>query len=62
MTPITTINLFVCLFLVGCSMNSNEKPALTVYVSADEQIAREVFAVFTEKTGIEIEWVGDTES
>jgi len=62
MAPITTIKFFVCLFLIGCSMNSNEKPVLTVYVSADEQIAREVFAVFTEKTGIEIEWVGDTES
>jgi iron(III) transport system substrate-binding protein len=35
---------------------------LTVYVSADEQIARKVFTAFTDKTGIDVAWVGDTES
>jgi iron(III) transport system substrate-binding protein len=33
-----------------------------VYVSADEQIAREVFAAFTDQTGIHVDWVGDSES
>ena len=35
---------------------------LTVYVSADDYVAKEVFDSFTEQTGITINWVGDTES
>ncbi|MDP7005430.1 MAG: extracellular solute-binding protein [Phycisphaerales bacterium] len=52
---------FLCvIFLISCG--SNETPKVTVYVSADEQIARTVFNLFTERTGIEVLWVGDTES
>ena len=52
--------IFCLLLLISC--NSNEKKVITVYVSADEYIAREVFDAFTKQTGIEVEWVGDTES
>ena len=48
--------------LAGCFASTENKNEVTVYVSADEQIAREVFAAFTEKTGIEVSWVGDTEA
>jgi len=55
------ISSIICLLLLS-SCNSNEQKVLTVYVSADEHIAREVFDAFTDQTGIEVEWVGDTES
>ncbi len=51
-----------CFVLVGCFGNVENQKELTVYVSADEQIAREVFAAFTKKTGTVISWVGDTEA
>ena len=51
-----------CLAIIGCFGNVENQKELTVYVSADEQIAREVFAAFTKKTGIAISWVGDTEA
>ncbi len=64
MTP-KVLNRFVSLLLTGlicgCSPNNEHPDVLTVYVSADEQIAREVFSSFTEITGIEIVWVGDSE-
>jgi iron(III) transport system substrate-binding protein len=62
MIPKVTIKLLVFFLLIGCSFNSSDSPILTVYVSADEQIAREIFSAFTKKTGIKVEWVGDTES
>ena len=44
----------------GC--DANHQPTVTVYVSADEYIAREIFKAFTEKTGINVKWLGDTEA
>ena len=52
----------VALFLLGCSVSAPQEPELVVYVSADEQIAREVFGAFTKSTGVQVLWVGDTES
>ncbi|MAI67279.1 MAG: hypothetical protein CMJ26_05330 [Phycisphaerae bacterium] len=57
-----TIKSLLVLALVGCSSNVDDNKTVTVYVSADEQIAREVFDLFTKKTGIEVAWVGDTEA
>ena len=48
------------LFLIGCDKSTSQ--TLTVYVSADEQIAREVIDAFTKQTGISVAWVGDTEA
>ncbi len=62
MTPKIASSCLASLALVGCFLNVDNQKAVTVYVSADEQIAREVFDAFTEKTGIEVFWVGDTES
>ena len=62
MTPKVASSFLAGLLLVGCSASDGKHNSVTVYVSADEQIAREVFSAFTIKTGIEVEWVGDTES
>jgi iron(III) transport system substrate-binding protein len=66
MTPKVSRNFFVPILLsgllVGCSGNTDNINKVTVYVSADEHIAREIFALFTDKTGIEVAWVGDTEA
>ncbi len=62
MTPKIASSCLAFLALVSCFSNVENKQEVTVYVSADEQIAREVFAAFTEKTGIEVLWVGDTEA
>ncbi len=62
MTPKIASSLAVFLMIVSCSANEEKKKELTVYVSADEQLAREVFSAFTHKTGIEVAWVGDTEA
>lgn len=62
MTPKVASSFLAGLLLVGCSAGDGKHDSVTVYVSADEQIAREVFSAFTIKTGIEVEWVGDTES
>lgn len=35
---------------------------MTVYVSADDYVAKEVFDAFESKTGIEVRWVGDAEA
>ncbi len=61
-TPKIASSWIACLVIVGCFGNVENQKELTVYVSADEQIAREVFAAFTKKTGIAISWVGDTEA
>ena len=54
-------SLFIgALFLAGCG--DHQSQTITVYVSADEQIAREVIDAFTEQTGIRVKWVGDTEA
>ena len=50
------------LILFGCSNTNEGVERVSVYVSADEQIAREVFAAFTDQTGIHVDWVGDSES
>ncbi len=50
----------VAIFLASCGEYENN--TITVYVSADEQIARKVIGDFTSKTGIEVAWVGDTEA
>jgi iron(III) transport system substrate-binding protein len=62
MKLIQSIKFSALLVLVSCSSNIEDNKTVTVYVSADEQIAREVFALFTNETGIEVAWVGDTEA
>jgi len=62
MTPKIASSFLASIALVGCFANVDNQKEVTVYVSADEQIAREVFAAFTKKTGIEVLWVGDTEA
>ena len=62
MTPKVAGSFFATCLLFGCISNEEDQNRLTIYVSADEHIAREIFSVFTEKTGIEVAWVGDTES
>lgn len=55
--------LYLPLLLLGsCTRTQNDQNTVVVYVSADEQIARQVFDAFTNKTGIVVKWVGDTES
>lgn len=54
------IGLFCICLTAACSQNSDSQ--LTVYVSADDYVAKEVFAAFTKKTGIRVNWVGDTEA
>ncbi len=64
MTPKVLIKFASVLFIgciCSCSANNEESSVLTVYVSADEHIAREIFSSFTAKTGIEVAWVGDSE-
>ena len=56
------ISSLIILVLIGCVSQRNKSPQVTIYVSADEQIAREIFVAFTKKTGIEVMWVGDTEA
>ncbi len=48
--------------LAGCGGSEPPPDALTIYVSADEHIARRVLDAFTERSGIEVQWVGDTEA
>ena len=55
-------SIMLFLFLFGCKSSIDSNEELVVYVSADEQIARQVFSSFSEKTGIDIVWVGDNES
>jgi len=57
-----TISALAILFLITCTGQVDDNPHLTIYVSADEQVAREVFAAFTKKTQIKVLWVGDTEA
>lgn len=57
----TAISSLIILVLIGCVSQLNRSPQVTIYVSADEQIAREIFVAFTKKTGIKVMWVGDTE-
>jgi iron(III) transport system substrate-binding protein len=54
-TPVLIATLFA-----GCGKQDTN--TITVYVSADEQIAREVIDDFITQTGIEVAWVGDTEA
>ena len=56
------ISSITTLFLASCMSHVEDAPEVTIYVSADEQVAREVFGAFTRETGIEIVWVGDTEA
>ncbi len=62
MTLIVASSCVSLFLLCSCNVQEDSSSTLTVYVSADEQIAREVFSSFTNKTGIEVVWVGDTES
>ncbi|MDP6692807.1 MAG: extracellular solute-binding protein [Phycisphaerales bacterium] len=48
------------ILILGC--DGTESKTLTVYVSADEYIAREVIRAFTNETDIKVSWVGDTEA
>ena len=57
-----TISALAILFLVTCIGQVDDAPQVTIYVSADEHVAREVFAAFTKKTEIKVLWVGDTEA
>jgi len=47
---------------LGSCKTKEDSKRVTVYVSADDHIARIIFDSFTEKTGIEVDWVGDSES
>ena len=50
----------LCLVLVvGCG---DSQPAVVVYVSADEQVARPVLEAFTARTGIPVKPLFDTEA
>ena len=62
MTPKVAGSVFTAILLFGCASDNGNPNSVTVYVSADEHIAREIFSAFTEKTGIFVAWVGDTES
>jgi len=44
--------------LAGCT---RDQPTVVAYISADEYVAREVIAAFEQETGINVEFVGDTE-
>ena len=57
-----TISALAILFLVTCTGQVDDASQVTIYVSADEHVAREVFAAFTKKTEIKVLWVGDTEA
>ena len=57
-----TISALAILFLVTCTGQVDDAPQVTIYVSADEHVAREVFAAFTKKTEIKVLWVGDSEA
>jgi iron(III) transport system substrate-binding protein len=45
--------------LIACDRNASE--TVTVYVSADDHIARQVFDRFTQHSGIEVRFVADSE-
>ncbi len=62
MKLIAAINCIAFFCFVSCSSSVIDENTVTVYVSADEQLARSIFAEFTAKTGIEVAWVGDTEA
>jgi len=62
MTPKVASSCLAAFIFVSCTINEHKQDTVTVYVSADEQIAREVFTAFTKKTGIEVAWVGDSEA
>lgn len=62
MKLIEAISCIAIFCIVSCSSSVNDENTVTVYVSADEQLARLIFAEFTAKTGIEVAWVGDTEA
>lgn len=48
--------------LAGCGGSEPTPDALTIYVSADEHVARLVLDAFSERSGIVVQWVGDTEA
>ena len=56
------ISSLVALLLGSCTGPHSDQNTVVVYVSADEQIARQIFDAYTNKTGVVVEWVGDTES
>ena len=56
------ISWLLVVFVTSCGVNERETSKVTVYVSADEYVARDVFRLFTQRTGIEVLWVGDTEA
>jgi len=53
------------IFLPACTSESEREAATTtviLYVSADDYVVRQVVARFEEKTGIDVQTVGDTEA
>ena len=56
------ISSIAILLFTSCTADVDDTPEVTIYVSADEQIARKVFEAFTKETGIAVVWVGDTEA
>ena len=46
----------------GCGSDSSSTRRVVVYVSADEQIAREVLDAFQQRTGIDVLLIGDSEA
>lgn len=60
---VRTIAPFAALFIaltmcVGCT---RDEPTVVAYISADEYVARQVIERFEQQTGINVEFVGDTE-
>ncbi len=55
----TSLLLTIVTALVACDRNASE--TVTVYVSADDHIARQVFDRFTKHSGIDVKFVADSE-
>ena len=54
-----------CLVLIVCALGAcTDRPPdeVVVYCSADSYVATPIFEAFTEETGIEVRYLGDTEA
>lgn len=58
----TVIACLWLLLLSGCTGAKSDPPSVVVYVSADDHLARQVFAEFEKETNIKVRMVGDTEA
>ncbi|MAJ46399.1 MAG: hypothetical protein CBC35_03675 [Planctomycetes bacterium TMED75] len=64
--PIRTLFLSLVLACLVCAFGScapvDDRPHVTVYVSADEYVARPILDLFEQRTGIEVRALFDTEA